>query len=531
MAQSPDVRLVTETKLAETVGGIPAQITALQDQGAAHTNELSLHEGRIEDLEVLGGLTPGDVNDVTMKTLAADPESQFRTELNAAIVEGAKGTGYDGILVIGQSNPSGRGIPTNAALDPPHPLIFQLKGKNPDKGTVIAASEPLDMVDTPSGIGPSVQFARHYIKAGHLSYGRKVLLIPCAEGGTPLTRVTPPTWNPSVSGSLADNAVNQVTTAMALPGFRLVAIIWGQGETDGDLAATGADYQAKQDALIDKIRALPGASDVPFIIGGMVPEYLGTGTRAAINSVQADTPNRKTRTAFVAGPAGGELGDGNHYNRQGQITLAAAMFDAYTKTATGIPGTSLRTYTTDAFGTASTTLAGRTTDPANGGYAVAWSANNANAAFATSGGSLVRGASVTSQFGQITVPNSRQRISVKVAALPVGGGQIYVTARMDGVNAQNGYRLVIFDTGNVQLQKVVAGTGTNLVATYSAAVTAGATIALDCDGTNLTVSVNGTPLGSAVVDSTFARAGWAGLGIGSTVTTFALKDWKIESVF
>jgi hypothetical protein len=90
--------------------------------------------------------------------------------------------------------------------------------------------------------------------------------------------------------------------------------------------------------------------------------------------------------------------------------------------------------------------------------------------------------------------------------------------------------LVIFDTGNVQIQKVVTGTGTNLVATYAAAVAAGNTIALDCDGTSLNVLVNGVSLG-AITDATYTRAGWSGIGIGTTVTAVTLDDFKIESVF
>jgi hypothetical protein len=451
---------------------------------------------------------------------------------SAALTGALSDTGYDVILLAGQSNMSGRGIPSTPYLDPAHPRVFQLKGKNPNKGTVIPAADPLDMVDAPTGIGPGFQFARQYIKAGYLSYSRKILLVPVAEGGVPLTRTATPTWKPSVTGSDYSNMIAQANAALALPGSRLVAVLWVQGETDGDLSATGAAYQADFDSLITGVRALTGTgvTTAPFIIGGMVSEYLGTGTRAAINAVHADTPNRKAQTAFVAGPTGAELGDGNHYNRQGQIALAASMFTAFSQLAANVPGNRFGTYTTDAFSTDSTTLVGRNTDAVNGGGSAVWSASTANAAFAASGGSLVRGASVTSQFAGTPVPNTKQRVSLKLTTLPAGGGQVYLMARADTVAAANCYRLVIFDTGNVQLQKNVAGSGTNLTTTYAAAVVAGSVISLDCDGTNISLMVDGAVIGSPIVDSTFTRAGWAGVGIGTTVTSVTLDDFKIESV-
>jgi hypothetical protein len=278
--------------------------------------------------------------DAAIQQAINDTASATRGALNATFA--AKGeagnSGYDVILLAGQSNMSGRGTPYSATTDPGQPMIFQYKGKAPNKGTIIPAAEPLDMVDTPNGIGPGFQFARWYVANG-LNNGRKVLLVPTAQGGTPLTRVATPTWKPSVTGSLYSNAISQANGAIAAEaGSKIVAVLWLQGETDGDLNASGTDYQADFDALINGFRAnITGAATVPFILAGMVPEYLGTGTRQAINNVHGDTPNRITRTAYVPPPTASHLGDGNHYNAAGARKIAEDMFTAYMRVFTGLP--------------------------------------------------------------------------------------------------------------------------------------------------------------------------------------------------
>ena len=275
-------------------------------------------------------------------TQITTPGSAAATALNATYaLKGEVGTsGYDVILLAGQSNMSGRGTPYSVTTDPGVPIVFQYKGKTPNKGTIIPAMEPLDMVDTPSGIGPGMQFARWYVANG-LNQGRKVLLVPTAQGGTPLTRVATPTWKPSVAGSLYANAITQANGALASEtGSKIVAILWLQGETDGDLAATGAAYQADLDALITGFRAgITGATNVPVIMGQMVPDYLATGTRQQINNVQAATVTRLTNVAFVPSPAGAtyHLGDGNHFNAAGQRKIAEDMFTAYRRVSTGLP--------------------------------------------------------------------------------------------------------------------------------------------------------------------------------------------------
>jgi Carbohydrate esterase, sialic acid-specific acetylesterase/Fibronectin type III domain len=180
-------------------------------------------------------------------------------------------------------------------------------------------------------MGPGLVFARWYLP--QVPPNRRILLVPVASGESPLVAPEPPTWNPGVSGSLYTSAIShtRAATAAAGPRARLVAILWVQGESDGHRSATGAQYQVQLDLLIEGMRTELSAPDVPFILGQMVPDYLGTGTRAEINAVHIDTPRRNERTAFAYGPVGPAFhnGDGVHYNAPGQRELGRALFDAY----------------------------------------------------------------------------------------------------------------------------------------------------------------------------------------------------------
>jgi len=291
--------------------------------------------GRRTDLEVRAdGHFPQRVVDNIGGRLSPDGFPQSFKDALAAQVAGmvnsgtvdAADTGYDVILLAGQSNMSGRGTPYDQRTDPPHGEIWQWGSSGAYVGVMSQAVEPLAMVDTPSGIGPGLVFARFY--QGITAPNRQTLLVPAAQGGQALVGGT---WDPNTPGANAQNAIARANAAIAShPKARLKAILWVQGETDGDNGATGPAYQTKLDALFARFRAeITGAANVPIVVGGMVPEYLSTGTRTAINAVHLDTPHRLAYTAFAAGITSANLGDGNHYNAIGARKLGRAMFDAY----------------------------------------------------------------------------------------------------------------------------------------------------------------------------------------------------------
>lgn len=252
--------------------------------------------------------------------------------------------GYDVILLAGQSNMSGRGAGyDNTRLDLPDPRIFQYGNSGTWANTISSAIEPLAMHDTPSGMGPGLQFARWY--AHTVPGNRRILLVPAAHGGTGFrgTTVTPTpagyttvnagggTWEVGGAGvNLYENAISQANSAISAagPNSRIVAILWHQGENDAGWL-NQAEYAAELDELIDGFRArITGAASVPFILGQLLPEMVAANPSwAMINAAHVDTPRRKLRTAFAYGLAGANNGDNLHYNAAGARFMGRAMFD------------------------------------------------------------------------------------------------------------------------------------------------------------------------------------------------------------
>lgn len=74
--QSPDVRMVTEAAQAVKINAATAPLKAVD----------VAHDQRLDDLEVLGGLNPGNVNDATTASLIRNQESDTHSELSAAFV-------------------------------------------------------------------------------------------------------------------------------------------------------------------------------------------------------------------------------------------------------------------------------------------------------------------------------------------------------------------------------------------------------------------------------------------------------------
>jgi hypothetical protein len=166
--------------------------------------------------------------------------------------------------------------------------------------------------------------------------------VPTAKGGTTFEGASSPAgWTWKVGrvdvANLYENSISQAQAALAAagPNSRIVGILWLQGETDGDNATPGATYQADLDALIDGYRTRLGIPALPFIIGQMVPDYLTSGTRTAIDAAHSGTPARKTKTGFAYGLPKANNNDGNHYNAAGQRYLGRAIFDAYRSVITG----------------------------------------------------------------------------------------------------------------------------------------------------------------------------------------------------
>lgn len=279
-----------------------------------------------------GAASPYDAATATVLGL---PNGASRQVLNSTFA--AKDPGYDIVILAGQSNMSGRGTPFSGTTDRVNSRVDQWK----THGTlgIQPATEPLDMHDTPSGIGPGLQFARWYA-ARRLSPNRRVLLVPAAHGGTRIT--VDAHWRRGVAGNLYANMITQTTAALAAANAiagtsnRIVGMLWCQGESDGDASVTGPAYLADFDAILNGVRTDLGIADLPLVVMTMMPQYLSTGTRAAINAVHRETPLRIAGTDVAVGQSGVGLNDGNHYDAAQQRSNGRAVYDAFERIKEGL---------------------------------------------------------------------------------------------------------------------------------------------------------------------------------------------------
>ncbi len=260
-------------------------------------------------------------------------EDHFRTEPDR---------GYDVVVIAGQSNAQGAAITDGS--DVQHRRIKQYPASVP-----LESGEPgiRPATDTryhrwvqtaPEGyrkstVGPGMPFARRYEQS--MPAGRRLLLVPAAYSGTGFTKTNHGTeqsthWRPgdTTGVNLYDSAIRQTLAALeaAGPGARLVGILWVQGESDEAMAA--ATYQGYLLNLIDGLRIRLSAPELPFVIGGMVPDGLvGNTGRAAIDGVHRAIPSLRPFTSFTAGPSGKFIDSGLHYNLAGQRILGESLVD------------------------------------------------------------------------------------------------------------------------------------------------------------------------------------------------------------
>ncbi|MEZ0054202.1 hypothetical protein ABIA30_005242 [Mycobacterium sp. MAA66] len=242
------------------------------------------------------------------------------------------------VPILGQSNAFGMGQGLDlAGPDQPHPQVHQWAMCGPSRGNVVQAVDPL-LHEVPGRhvVGFGMTFAKQLAEAT----GRTVLLIPGARGDTSFTPKNGYTWDPAdrkTRHNLYQDAVTAIDAALArYPGSTVAAILWHQGETDVPLMAASV-YQVKLDSVIDDLRRRYG-SDLPILLGQMSPEEMELSGKdyPPINAVHADTPNRRTRTAFVPGLRGCINGGlDRHYNAIGMRQMGADMWSAYRQLSAG----------------------------------------------------------------------------------------------------------------------------------------------------------------------------------------------------
>ncbi|MBZ2197185.1 sialate O-acetylesterase [Occultella gossypii] len=243
--------------------------------------------------------------------------------------------GHEIWVIIGQSNTAcGDGF--DPVLDAPDPRVDQFVGRGPLFGQVIPAAEPLlHPIDMGVRIGFGLTFGK--LRAQTLPEHQRVLLVPCAKGGTGFRPWGGYTWDRhdlDAPFNFFRFTIMQTEAALAAgPNNRIGGFLWHQGEHDTTPEAHPL-YADRLDDLIGGLRARFGA-DLPFILGQLNPDHMQRVAAdqpgyAAVDRIHAETPARVARTAFVTGPAGSYNSEADtiHYNAAGQRELGRRYFAA-----------------------------------------------------------------------------------------------------------------------------------------------------------------------------------------------------------
>jgi hypothetical protein len=157
-------------------------------------------------------------------------------------------------LLIGQSNMAGRGVVEDQDKVV-HPRVVMFTKEQ----AWAPALDPLHFDKSIAGVGLGSTFGRTMADADpSITVG----LIPCAVGGTPLSR-----WQKDQDLY----AAAMVRAKAALKDGTLRGILWHQGESDSGRQETAESYAARLAQMVKDLRAELGAGDVPFVAGELGP--------------------------------------------------------------------------------------------------------------------------------------------------------------------------------------------------------------------------------------------------------------------
>jgi len=229
-------------------------------------------------------------------------------------------------LMIGQSNMAGRGeIGDVPPIENPNCLMLRM-GRWQLMSEPINPDRPIFTKKTHSGIGLAASFADSLAKAS----GKKIGLIPCADGGTKIQE-----WLPGEI--LYDHALFQAK--LALRSSRLGGILWHQGESDCTTEEGLEAYESRFIPMITQLRRELGAENLPLLIGEIsehITERWGVEDRAPKMNVTFHEIAKKLPFCAVVSSKDLPLKpDGIHFNAAACRIFGERYFQAYRRIVKG----------------------------------------------------------------------------------------------------------------------------------------------------------------------------------------------------
>jgi hypothetical protein len=204
-------------------------------------------------------------------------------------------------LLMGQSNMAGRGRMTEADRRPVD-RVWMLDKED----RWVPAAHPLHF-DKPkiTGVGLGLPFAERMCQEDP---NVQIGLIPCAFGGTPLSRWTK-------GGDLYENAVRRAK--LAIRDGTLKGTLWHQGESDSQHPETANTYAARLAKMIGDLRTDLNSPGLPFVAGRLGEFYLrakATSLAGTVDAALQDLPNQVKHTGCASAAGLDHKGDEVHFS-------------------------------------------------------------------------------------------------------------------------------------------------------------------------------------------------------------------------
>jgi hypothetical protein len=210
-------------------------------------------------------------------------------------------------LLMGQSNMAGRGKIGKEDLTA-NPRVIMLS----TNGNWEAAVDPITKDrKTDLGVGPGLSFGKTMAEKDPTV---TIALVPCAVGGTPLSR-----WQKG--GDLYKRAIERAKLAMN-DGV-LEGVLWHQGESDTGKKENAESYSARLSQMIKDLRTDLGSTNLPVVVGEL-GEFLYNRPKnkppfvTLVNDALRKLPETVPLTGCASSKGLKDKGDELHFNAEAQ---------------------------------------------------------------------------------------------------------------------------------------------------------------------------------------------------------------------
>lgn len=219
---------------------------------------------------------------------------------------------FDLYLLMGQSNMAGRSI-VEAQDTVTDPNVFMLN----KSGEWVPAKSPIHFDKPAAGTGLGLTFGK--IMAAESRH--KIGLVPCAVGGTNISRWMPGAYDNSTNTHPYDDAIKRIKIAMQQG--KVKGILWHQGEGDGSLKRS-IYYEQRFDSLMMNLQKDLGidVQTTPVVVGELGRFFVMKRADAGrLNEILHTIAAKHRNMAIVSSEGLTHIGDSTHFDAASQREL------------------------------------------------------------------------------------------------------------------------------------------------------------------------------------------------------------------